>query len=77
VEEEVKLSKEALEKLADLGVKRSLRYAVQLLRPAAIIAKRRERNEVTAEDVEDASKLFVDTKLSVEMIKKYEELFMK
>ncbi len=76
-EENVKLSSDALEKLADIGEKRSLRYAVQLLRPADILAHKRGRDEVTAEDVEEVAKLFADTKVSVEMIKKYEELFMR
>ncbi len=76
-EEEVRLSKEALERLADIGVEKSLRYAVQLLRPATIIATRKGREEVKVEDVDEAAKLFIDTKSSVEMIRKYEELFMK
>lgn len=76
-EEEVHLSKEALERLADIGVEKSLRYAVQLLRPAAIVAARKGREEVKVEDVDEAAKLFIDTKSSVEMIRKYEELFMK
>ncbi|MCD6324148.1 MAG: RuvB-like helicase [Desulfurococcales archaeon] len=76
-EEGIELSGNALERLADLGVQRSLRYAAQLLRPAAIIASRKGRSEVSEDDVEEAASLFVDTKSSVEMMRKYEELFMK
>ncbi|MCS7098971.1 MAG: RuvB-like domain-containing protein, partial [Sulfolobales archaeon] len=54
-EEEVALAPDALEALADLGVKYSLRYAIQLLRPASIAASRKGRTEVRAEDVEDVS----------------------
>ncbi len=76
-EEEVQLSGEALEKLADIGTTHSLRYAVQLLRPAQIIAERRKHQEVQPGDVEDASSLFIDTKQSVKLIKQYEDQFMR
>jgi len=76
-EEDVKLSPKAIEVLADIGVKHSLRYAVQLLRPAHIIAERRGSSEISEDDVIEASKLFIDTKRSVELVREYEELFMK
>lgn len=76
-EEGIILSPEALEKLTDLGAERSLRYSVQLLRPAAILAHRKGKNKIDAEDVEEASKLFTDVKQSTQMLKKYEELFIK
>jgi TBP-interacting protein len=76
-EEEVTLSKDALELLADLGVKYSLRYAIQLLRPASIVASRKGRSEVGVDDVEEVSKLFIDTKRSIEFIKEYEGQLIK
>ncbi|MCX8209114.1 MAG: hypothetical protein N3G79_05700 [Sulfolobales archaeon] len=76
-EEEVALAPDALEALADLGVKYSLRYAIQLLRPASIAASRKGRTEVRAEDVEDVSKLFIDTKRSIEFIKEFESRMLR
>ncbi len=76
-EEDVKLSDEALETLADIGMERSLRYAVQLLRPSQIIAQRKGREVIKSEDVIEASKLFTDVKDSVKFIREYEKLFMK
>ncbi|MEM2208196.1 MAG: RuvB-like domain-containing protein [Sulfolobales archaeon] len=76
-EEEVVLSSDALELLADLGVKYSLRYAIQLLRPASVAALKKGRSEVKAEDVLEVSKQFIDTKRSVEFIKEFEEKFLK
>jgi len=76
-EEEVTLSKEALELLADLGVKYSLRYAIQLLRPASILASKRGKSEVSVDDIEEVSKLFIDTKRSIEFIKEFEEKLLK
>ncbi len=76
-EEGIKLSDDALQRLADLGEEKSLRYAVQLLIPAKIIAERRGRDEVTREDVDEAATIFADVKESTELVRKYEELFMK
>ncbi len=76
-EEEVELAPDALELLADLGVKYSLRYSIQLLRPASVIASKKGREEVRAEDVKEASALFIDTKRSIEFIKEHEEKLLK
>ncbi len=76
-EEGIKLSDDALQRLADLGEEKSLRYAVQLLIPAKIIAERRGRDEVTRDDVNEAASIFADVKESTELVRKYEELFMK
>ncbi|MEM4868848.1 MAG: RuvB-like helicase [Desulfurococcaceae archaeon] len=76
-EMEVELSGKALEKLVELGVKKSLRYAVSLLEPARIIAEERGSSTVDVEDVERASKLFIDVSTSVEYLKQYEQMFLK
>jgi TBP-interacting protein len=76
-EMEIELTNEALEKLVELGVKKSLRYAVQLMEPARILAETRGSSKIEARDVENASKLFIDVSMSVEYLKQYEEKFMK
>jgi len=76
-EAEIDLAQEALEKLVEIGTKTSLRYAVQLLEPARIIAEERGSSKVEVEDIERARKLFVDVSVSVEYLKKYESLFLK
>ena len=76
-EEEIELSEEALEKLVEIGAETSLRYAVQLMEPARIIAASENREEITVDDVEKARRLFIDVKQSVEHLKKYEEAFLK
>ena len=76
-EEDVELTDEALELLTKIGSETSLRYAVQLMEPARIIARRKGREEVRAEDIEEAKKLFVDVKQSVEHVKRYEQMFLK
>jgi TBP-interacting protein len=75
-EEDVPLSERALEALTKIGLERSLRYAVQLLEPARIIALRRKSAKVEDVDVYEAARLFADLKRSVETIEKYKELMM-
>jgi len=75
-EEKVKVDEKALEKLADVGVKSSLRYAVQLLSLAAQNAKRMKREKVTLEDVERVDSLFIDISEASEYLRKYEEKFL-
>ncbi len=76
-EEEIPLTDDALEYLADIGVEKSLRYAVQLMEPAKIIALRKGKTKVEREDVEEASKLFADVKTSVELTEKYKDLMLR
>jgi len=69
-EEGVRLSKDAIDLLVKIASERSLRYSIQLMHPAKVIAERKERDEVKAEDVEEAAKLFIDVTQSVEFDKK-------
>ncbi|BGO90539.1 hypothetical protein NBRC10512_005257 [Rhodotorula toruloides] len=59
---------EALDKLADNGVKTSLRYALQLLTPASILSKLSGRTEITLEDVGETDSLFLDARSSAKML---------
>ena len=63
--EGIVLKKEALEHLADRGEKTSLRYSLQLLTPASILAKLGGRGEVGLEDVGELGELFLDGRRSL------------
>ncbi len=76
-EERVELEESALKKLTELGLERSLRYAVQLLTPANMIAKERGDSKILPEDIEAAAKLFVSVKESSNYLRKMEEMFLK
>ena len=69
----ITLSKEALEKLTQLGVENSLRYATQLLAPANEFAKLRNSGKVEIEDVERGAEIFVDVTKSSSYLKRWEE----
>lgn len=60
--EGITLRKDALDKLADEGEKSSLRFALQLLSPASVLAKVGGRSEVTLEDVGELGELFLDAR---------------
>lgn len=60
---------EALDKLADEGEKSSLRYALQLLTPAAILARTVGRTEVGLIEVGELGELFLDTKRSAGVLR--------
>ncbi|RLG07908.1 MAG: TATA box-binding protein [Thaumarchaeota archaeon] len=72
-EEKLEIEGGALERLADIGIKSSLRYAVQLLSLAAQNAKRMGHEKVLVEDVEQVENLFMDVKGASDYLRKYEE----
>ena len=76
-EENVEVTSDALEKLAEIGENSSLRYAVQLLSIAAENARVRGDSKVTIEDVERVDKPFMDVKEATKHLKKYEEMMLK
>jgi RuvB-like protein 1 (pontin 52) len=67
--EGLSVKREALDRLADEGEKSSLRYALQLLTPASILAKTMGRNEVGVEDVGELGELFLDAKRSTGVLR--------
>jgi len=71
--EGAKLEPEALEALAEMGARTSLRYASQLLSISSQIARMGGRESVGAADVERAASLFMDVGQAAEHLKRYEE----
>ncbi|KAK7525252.1 TIP49 C-terminus-domain-containing protein [Phyllosticta citriasiana] len=58
--EGLRIVEPALDRVGDAGVKVSLRYALQLLAPAQVLARVGGREEVGTADVEEAQDLFLD-----------------
>lgn len=58
----------ALDKVAAHGVKVSLRYALQLLTPASILARVSGRKEIDVVDVAECEDLFIDAKRSAGIV---------
>jgi RuvB-like protein 1 (pontin 52) len=62
------VSEPALEKVADHGAKVSLRYALQLLTPASILARVNGRQSIEVVDVEECEDLFIDARRSAKIV---------
>ncbi|MDH5747228.1 MAG: hypothetical protein OEZ21_09825 [Candidatus Bathyarchaeota archaeon] len=75
-EEKINIKENALEKITEVGVNTSLRYSVQLLSLAAQNSKSAKHKDVTIEDVERVSKLFMDVSEVTQHLKKYEDKMM-
>lgn len=58
----------ALDKISKHGVKVSLRYALQLLTPASILARVNGRNQIDVADVEECEDLFIDARRSATIV---------
>lgn len=67
---------EALAALSDVGVKSTLRYAVQLLTPASLTAKTNGRSNITKSDIEEVSMLFLDAKSSAKILSQNRDKYM-
>ncbi|KAK9370791.1 TIP49 C-terminus-domain-containing protein [Lipomyces kononenkoae] len=66
--EGLSMSDEGLDKLAEQGVNTSLRYALQLMSPAGILARAKGRQEIGVADIEEAEELFIDAKRSTAIV---------
>jgi len=58
----------ALEKIAEHGVRTSLRYALQLLTPASILARVGGRQQIDVIDVAECEDLFIDIRRSAAIV---------
>ena len=66
--ESIKLNEEALANLGEIGSRTTLRYAVQMLTPAKILAATQGRDVIEADDVEEVDELFFDAKASAKIL---------
>ena len=62
--EKLEIQDDALAKLADIALRTSLRYAVQLMMPAHFMAETAGRSEIQLCDIESVDDLFLDAKAS-------------
>jgi len=66
--EGLEMEQEAIELLGEIGQNTSLRYVVQLMTPASVLAKTNGRDKVTREDIEEIDQLFYDAKSSAKLL---------
>ena len=66
--EGLQITEGALDKVAGHGVNVSLRYALQLLTPANILARVNRKSEIDVDDVAEAEDLFIDARRSASIV---------
>lgn len=66
--ENVEVEPDALTLLGEIGSRTSLRYSVQMLTPARIVAETAGRKKITVDDVKQVDVLFVDGKASSQLL---------
>jgi len=66
--EGLSIEEDALVLLGEIGANTSLRYVVQLLTPACVLAKTSGRDTITREDIEEIDSLFFDAKSSAKLL---------
>ncbi|KAI8904436.1 TIP49 C-terminus-domain-containing protein [Gorgonomyces haynaldii] len=74
--ESIPVAEDAIAKLAQIGVKTSLRYAIQLLTPANILNQINGREEIQIDDVDEVDQLFFDAKSSAQMLQQTNHKFI-
>jgi RuvB-like protein 1 len=70
--ESLEVKEDALQILGEIGARTSLRYSVQMLTPARIIAQTAGREEILDVDVEEVDELFFDAKASAKLLARSE-----
>jgi len=75
--EGLRVEDRALDVLAQIGASASLRYAVQLLSPAKIVAESNGRDVIEKDDVRDIAELFMDAKASARRLAQEHAKYLK
>ena len=66
--EGIQVEEEAFAYLGEIGVRSTLRYAVQLLTPAKVIVGTNGRETISKDDIEEIDSLFYDAKASAKLL---------
>eukprot|EP00922_Rhytidocystis_sp_ex-Travisia-forbesii_P068842 GHVS01102700.1.p1 GENE.GHVS01102700.1~~GHVS01102700.1.p1 ORF type:complete len:476 (-),score=83.10 GHVS01102700.1:1472-2899(-) len=74
--EGLRVSEEAMRKLGELGGNSSLRYAMQLLDPARLVAQIAGKDTIEKEHVEEVDGLFMDAKTSAKRVTEEADSFV-
>lgn len=74
--ENIEIEEDALAHLAAIGTESSLRYSVQLINPANILAKTEGKDSISKEEIDEIHKLFYDAKSSAKILKENADKFI-
>jgi len=74
--ENIPIAQESLIQLSRIAERTSLRYALQLLTPAKILARVNGRDEVTIKELEEVDSLFSDSKSSAKLLEQQKDKYL-
>jgi RuvB-like protein 1 (pontin 52) len=66
--ENIEIEEDALAHLATVGTKTSLRYCVQLITPAMVLAQTLGKLKISIDEVNEINSLFFDAKTSAKLL---------
>jgi len=75
-EEDVEMTEDAKELLTKIGTETSLRYAIQLITAASLVAAKRKSEEVDIQDIRKVYAMFVDVKRSTQFLIEHQKEYM-
>jgi RuvB-like protein 1 (pontin 52) len=75
--EGLEIEEEALAALANIGTQTSLRYCVQLLTPASVLANTVGKPKISKDEVAEIKSMFLDAKTSAKKLKEQEPHYLK
>jgi len=74
--EGIQIDEEAFATLGEIGVRSTLRYAVQLLTPAQVLVKTNGKEVVTKDDIQELDGLFYDAKASAKLLLEQQQHYL-
>ena len=74
--ESLTIEDDALQQLGEIGSAASLRYSVQLLTPAAILAKTCGREAITKDDISEIDGIFFDARASAKHLAEHADKYI-
>ena len=75
-EEDVEMEDDAMDLLTRISVETSMRYAIQMIMTASLVAFKRKAHMVEIQDIKKVYSLFVDVKRSTQFLMEYQKDFM-
>lgn len=74
--EQIPVSPDALEKMSEIGTTTTLRYIVQMLTPAWVLARINGKETVGVDEVEEVNEIFLDAKSSAKILQEQDADFL-
>jgi len=74
--ENIEIEEDALAHLATIGTKTSLRYVVQMITPASVLAETLGKSKVSKDEVIEINGLFFDAKTSARILMEHADKYI-